>query len=372
MKKVRTAKGIPCDFLKKVATMEEGQEQSAGGVTFTLPGHSGHYVLSHEATYEDKKLRVGDTIQEKVTTAFTDGAKNVQESLKCPLCHQIFRQAILAPCCGATFCSDCVVDRLAHSSLDNSSCPGCGREVYAHQLVANEDIRKQVEQISRASKAMALASQKERERPKVFEVDAALKDRVNRPRKHVSSSLQEEATANVEIDHMAVSSTTWPSAQNMRQNPLQGSCKDVAQHTAAEGTPVDGQAAAVTFWLPLGFGSLLTADQFNEWQQLVHSGISPQAKEEFEHWQHRMRELVPPPPSKESFEEWKRMLREWKRRPGGPPEAESASLLHERRSKRDRKGRKEHRMKINPGDAAREVKRSRVKSENQSVQMDNG
>lgn len=75
MKKVRTAKGIPRDFLKKVATMEEGQEQSAGGVTFTLPGHSGHYVLSHEATYEDKKLRVGDTIQEKVTTAFTDGAK---------------------------------------------------------------------------------------------------------------------------------------------------------------------------------------------------------------------------------------------------------------------------------------------------------
>lgn len=66
------------------------------------------------------------------------------------------------------------------------------------------------------------------------------------------------------------------------------------------------------------------------------------------------------------------MLREWKRQPGGPPEAESAALPHERRSKRDRKGRKEHRMKINPGDAAREVKRSRVKSENQSVQMDNG
>ncbi|CAE8630472.1 unnamed protein product, partial [Polarella glacialis] len=160
MKKVRTAKGIPRQFLKKVASMEEGQGLSAGGVTFMLPGMSGHYIYNHEATQEAKKLILGDTISEKVTTAFTEGARRVEESLKCPLCHQMFRQAILAPCCGATFCSDCAIDRLAHSALENSNCPGCGAEVLVHQLIANEDIRRQVDQVSRASRPAAIAMQK--------------------------------------------------------------------------------------------------------------------------------------------------------------------------------------------------------------------
>merc|ERR1719277_1106835 len=111
----------------------------------------------------------------------------VEESLKCPICHQLFRQAILAPCCGATFCQDCIMDRLAHSSVDNSSCPGCGKEVLAHQLVANEDIRRQVDKITQSSKAAAIASQKQREHQERQEQqesrrgDASLKDRVNRP-----------------------------------------------------------------------------------------------------------------------------------------------------------------------------------------------
>jgi len=300
VKKVRTAKGIPREFLRKVATVEEGQEQSAGGVTFTLPGHTGHYIYSHESTYEDKKRRVGDTVQEKVVTAFTAGATRVEESLKCPLCHQIFRQAILAPCCGATFCSDCVVDRIAHSSVDDSRCPGCGREVYAHQLVANEDIRKQVEQVSRATKANALATQKAAEPPKMFELDASLKDRVNRPRKHAMGAPDEDA-----------------------DRPAGGAPLAIAD-AAQEG--VSGAVAAL--WLPLGFGPMLTAEHFAEWQRAARGPASgggalpPGAKERFEDWQRRMREVVAPPlppPSRESFEEWQRSLREGGGRwPGGP------------------------------------------------------
>mmetsp|Transcript_38151 Transcript_38151/g.105117 ORF Transcript_38151/g.105117 Transcript_38151/m.105117 type:complete len:561 (-) Transcript_38151:162-1844(-) len=362
MRKVLTAKGVPRQFLKKVATIEEGQEQSAGGVTFTLPGHSGHYIISHEASYEEKKLRVGDTVQEKVTTAFSEGARRVEESLKCPLCHQLFRQAVLAPCCGATFCSDCVVDRLAHSSIEQSCCPGCGREVLAHQLVANEDIRKQVEQIARASKAAAVATQKIAERPKIFEVDAALKDRVNRPRKHAA----EEAAA-------ASSTGAAPLAI------LDGS-------TGAAPPPAPAQWPGPN-WAPLGFGPMLRAEDFAAWQKAARSGAVPaHAKEQFADLQRRMREAMPAPtpapagaaaatvvpaapalsaasaapaaaaaaapgasllapPSKESFEEWQRSLREGKR---APP----AGLLpaEEKREKRDRKERKEKRMKVMPED----------------------
>mmetsp|Transcript_12427 Transcript_12427/g.38775 ORF Transcript_12427/g.38775 Transcript_12427/m.38775 type:complete len:531 (-) Transcript_12427:98-1690(-) len=315
MKKVRTAKGIPRDFLRKVASVEEGQELSAGGVTFTLPGHSGHYIVAHEATYEDKKLRVGDTVQEKVVTAFTDGAKRVEESLRCPLCHQMFRQATLSPCCGATFCSDCVIDRLAKSdSVENSRCPGCNKEVLAHQLVANEDIRKQVEQITKASKAMAIASQKEKERPRAFEVDAALKDRVNRPHMHAG-----EAQAGGERGSGEMLSLTDASGPD---------------------------ASPVANWQPLGFARMLSVEQFTAWQHIVRAGLPPSARQRFQEWQQQMRgAAAPAPPSKECFEEWQKQLREGKRAPPAPtPEAGSPGREH-KRSKKEKKEKKdkEHR-----------------------------
>eukprot|EP00913_Durusdinium_trenchii_P001741 g1612.t1 len=123
----------------------------------------------------------------------------MEDLLKCPLCHQLFRQAVLAPCCGSTYCSDCAIDRLAHSI--ESSCPGCGKEVLVHQLIANEDIRKQVDQVTRASKAAALAAQKESsspdmqepQQPQSLSFTAALKDRVNRPRKHAEERVSDSA-----------------------------------------------------------------------------------------------------------------------------------------------------------------------------------
>jgi len=316
MKKVRTAKGIPRDFLRKVASVEEGQELSAGGVTFTLPGHSGHYIVAHEASYEDKKLRVGDTVQEKVVTAFTDGAKRVEESLRCPLCHQMFRQATLSPCCGATFCSDCVIDRLAKSdSVENSRCPGCGKEVLAHQLIANEDIRKQVEQITRASKAMAIATQKEKERPKAFEVDAALKDRINRPHKHAADE-----------------------AQGAGEKLL----------ALADGPAAADVSPLVANWHPLGFAPVLTVEQFSTWQQLVRAGVTQAARDRFEDWQRQMRggqpaPAPPAPPSKETFEEWQKQLREGKRAPPGPGNEEASPGREHKRSKKEKKEKKEHR-----------------------------
>ncbi|CAE8697494.1 unnamed protein product, partial [Polarella glacialis] len=212
---------------------------------------SGHYIYNHEATQEAKKLILGDTISEKVTTAFTEGARRVEESLKCPLCHQMFRQAILAPCCGATFCSDCAIDRLAHSALENSNCPGCGAEVLVHQLIANEDIRRQVDQVSRASRPAAIAMQKEKERSSNgggggFELNAALKDRVNRPRKHA-----EEMAAAASAPVLALTDGSDTSG-------------GVAAAAGAPALP-----ASLGAWQPLGFGPPLRPDQFGRWQQTL-------------------------------------------------------------------------------------------------------
>jgi len=238
MKKVRPAKGIPRQFLKKV-TLEEGQEQSAGGVTFTLPGHSGHYIYSHEASQEEKKRRLGDTVQEKVTAALGRGASRVEDALRCPLCNQLFKQAVLAPCCGETFCSGCAIDRLAHSSVENSNCPSCSKEVLVHQLIANEDIRRLVDQVTKASKASALAVQKDRGNAKL--------------------------------------AAAAGQAGGSHAEPLLA---------LTDGTS-NGTPAAVADWQPLGIGPLLSPEQFASWKQRLSAGSGNfvAAKEQFEEWQ---------------------------------------------------------------------------------------
>lgn len=42
------------------------------------------------------------------------GVGSVAEHLRCPLCSQLFRDAVLTPCCGETFCRLCVASRLYH------------------------------------------------------------------------------------------------------------------------------------------------------------------------------------------------------------------------------------------------------------------
>ncbi|CAK0803568.1 unnamed protein product, partial [Prorocentrum cordatum] len=60
------------------------------------------------------------------------------------------------------------------AGVTNLTYAGCGGEVLAHQLVANEDIRKQVEQVSRATRANALASSQQARQddgPKAIEAE---------------------------------------------------------------------------------------------------------------------------------------------------------------------------------------------------------
>lgn len=317
-KKVRPAKGIPRQFLRKVASIEEGQELSAGGVTFTIPGHSGHYIYDHEAPLEEIKLRVGETMREKVTAAFSAGARGLEDSLKCPLCHQMFRQAVLAPCCGATFCSDCAIDRLAHSSVDNSHCPACKKEVFVHELIANEDIRRQVDQVTRASKVAAIAAEKQEKNPiaNSFELTAALKDRVNRPKKYA----EEAAAGGSAAPMLALTDASQPSAASRPAEPS---------------------------WQPLGFGPLLSKEQLSWWQHAIRSAPSwDRAKEQFEAWQRQVREAaMPPPVAYPAPQDWQHVVPPMHYY-GAPPPMHAGAFYpdpsHERDRKRARRERRDH------------------------------
>uniref|UniRef100_A0A1I8J541 RING-type domain-containing protein n=1 Tax=Macrostomum lignano TaxID=282301 RepID=A0A1I8J541_9PLAT len=54
---------------------------------------------------------------------------DIPDDLKCPLCQDVFKDAVIIKCCGSTYCNDCIINRLFDTESDSAtlhSCPNCG------------------------------------------------------------------------------------------------------------------------------------------------------------------------------------------------------------------------------------------------------
>ncbi|VDN03133.1 unnamed protein product [Thelazia callipaeda] len=72
--------------------------------------------------------------------------REVPPELKCPICSQLLREAVLTTCCGDSFCADCFQHRLLETP--NAKCPGTNcfqTAVSADKLVPNLKMRQAVE-----------------------------------------------------------------------------------------------------------------------------------------------------------------------------------------------------------------------------------
>lgn len=63
------------------------------------------------------------------------------DDLLCPLCKQVYRDAVIAPCCRDHFCDECIRTALIES--DKHQCPNCHRQhVPIDQIEPNLPLRK--------------------------------------------------------------------------------------------------------------------------------------------------------------------------------------------------------------------------------------
>ncbi|KAL3997151.1 DWNN domain family protein [Acanthocheilonema viteae] len=72
--------------------------------------------------------------------------REIPPELKCPICLQLLRDAVLTTCCGDSFCADCLQQRLLETP--NAKCPGTNcfqTAVSADKLVPNLKMRQAVE-----------------------------------------------------------------------------------------------------------------------------------------------------------------------------------------------------------------------------------
>lgn len=124
---IKKSTGIPQSFMVAV----EGPQ--VPGAMMTPSGSFAVPVLDHE-TYTQKKTPSTAVVIEK---------PEIPEDLVCSICSDLLTDAVMIPCCGNSFCDECIRSTLLES--DDHECPDCHeRDISPSTLIPNRFLRNSV------------------------------------------------------------------------------------------------------------------------------------------------------------------------------------------------------------------------------------
>ncbi|KAF2746850.1 DWNN-domain-containing protein [Sporormia fimetaria CBS 119925] len=128
--------GIPRSFLKTVEKPTDEDLENARGIMLNADGE---YVQVLTDTKEWDKLQVKHEEHEaRVAAAMAADKEKEMRGLVCSIDNRVFENPVKVPCCGKTFCHDCIEGVLADSDL---TCPSCSTEgVLLDELTPDEDM----------------------------------------------------------------------------------------------------------------------------------------------------------------------------------------------------------------------------------------
>lgn len=116
-----------------------------------------HYKAREQRKLMEEQKKKGLTSsQEQKNKAVK---KELPSELKCPLCNDIFKEALVTGCCGESFCADCIQQTMSDAiAADlNSQCPNCKAPIGASALFPNNSLRESVDKYKK-SVAASLAA----------------------------------------------------------------------------------------------------------------------------------------------------------------------------------------------------------------------
>ncbi|OAA68455.1 retinoblastoma-binding protein [Niveomyces insectorum RCEF 264] len=127
--RVKRTTGIPRSFLKtvdKAAMLAQAAEDDTKAPSGIMVNADGEFVIAEpdKASWEkfQAKTKSGAAAQE--VAALAD--KELQDrGLECPIDKKLFIDPMKTPCCGKTYCNDCITNALIESDF---VCPGCQSE----------------------------------------------------------------------------------------------------------------------------------------------------------------------------------------------------------------------------------------------------
>ncbi|KAH7354565.1 DWNN domain-containing protein [Pyrenochaeta sp. MPI-SDFR-AT-0127] len=191
--------GIPQSFLKKVEKPLD--EEDARGVMMNADGEYVQ-VMTDNRTWEKFQEKANAS---KAQAASADAAsKEVRErGLECPLDKRMFVNPVKTPCCGKTYCHECIDNALADGDL---ICPNCATEdVLMDDLVADDDMIKLI----KAYEAEKAKEKLEREQQAKEEAKAA-EQPASPPKNETENSVPVEISATTSNDTSSMTVAAKP------------------------------------------------------------------------------------------------------------------------------------------------------------------
>uniref|UniRef100_A0A8C3JY11 RBBP6 ligase n=1 Tax=Calidris pygmaea TaxID=425635 RepID=A0A8C3JY11_9CHAR len=129
--RIKKSTGIPRSFLMEV------EDPNTKGVMLTNTGKYAIPIVNAEAYARGKKEKP-PFFPEKPSSSSSDP---VPDELLCLICKEIMTDAAVAPCCGNSYCDECI--RTALLDSEEHACPTCHRTgVSPDALIANKFLRK--------------------------------------------------------------------------------------------------------------------------------------------------------------------------------------------------------------------------------------
>ena len=120
---------------------------------------------------------------------FVEEKREVPEDLICAICKGIFKDAVMIPCCGSSFCDECVRTALLES--EDNECPDCKEKgTSPGSLIPNRFLRNAVATFHAESSNVLSRDRKEIEETAEAEVEETAEEEEETPAQEEES--QEE------------------------------------------------------------------------------------------------------------------------------------------------------------------------------------
>ena len=142
--RIRKTTGIPRSMLQKVdkSEIENLDEDIRQNVMITSEGE---YVLAQADKKTWQKFQDQKNATDKAQKDVQTGDRELQElGLECPIDKRMFVDPMKTPCCGKTYCHECIENALLDNDLQ---CPNCQTEnVSLERLEPDEAVKNKIEE----------------------------------------------------------------------------------------------------------------------------------------------------------------------------------------------------------------------------------
>ncbi|KAF2213641.1 hypothetical protein CERZMDRAFT_39057 [Cercospora zeae-maydis SCOH1-5] len=211
-KKPKRTTGIPRSMLEKVEEPDTDKELPQG----VFMNQDGDYVRvkTDDATWQ-KIQEQQKAAAEKAKEAAAVDQELIDRGLVCALDNRPFTVPVKTPCCGTTYCNDCIENALIDNDL---ICPNCGEQALLDDLKPNEDALNKLTEYEAEQKAGKLQKEKEASRsPKPVAATAPGSPETKSPASTASPSKKRKADD--ELDNKRTPATSAPATTTQTQPP---------------------------------------------------------------------------------------------------------------------------------------------------------